>query len=194
MKISNTIKALTAGLMLMGTSVSVVQAEDFSTLASPLSEAPVQMENFGFIAGSWTATSKRFLPDGTQTAEYEGKWEAEFLDEGRVLFDAVTWFSPTGEKVVYDATLRTFSEETGEWEMVYLSSLSSRHSETFQGKFIDGEGHFDAVIGLTPGNSVKAKIRFFDIAEDSFEWAMELSADGGESWFVGETITAKRMQ
>jgi len=194
MKKTNLINSLAASFILIAASVCAVHAEDFSSLAAPLGEAPAQMKDFSFLAGSWTATSKRFLPDGAQTAEYEGKWDAKFLDDGRVLFDAVAWFSPTGEKVLYDATLRTFGVETGEWEMVYLSSLTSRHSETFRGKFSDGEGHFDAVISLSPGNSVTAKIRFFDIAEDSFEWAMELSADGGENWFVGETITAKRIQ
>jgi hypothetical protein len=194
MKISKITCSLVAGLLLAATPAFSVHAqEDFSTLAPPIAEAPAQMKEFGFLAGSWAATSKRFLPDGTQTAEYRGEWDARFVDDGRVIFDAVTWFSPAGEKVLYDATLRTFGMDTGEWEMVYLSSLTSRHSETFRGKFIDGEGHFNADISLSPENSVMARIRFHDIEKDSFEWAMQLSVDGGENWFLGETISAKRV-
>jgi hypothetical protein len=181
------------GMVIAIASVCTVHAEDFSSQAVPLGASPTQMEEFNFVVGSWIATSKRFLPDGTQTAEYKGEWDARFLDDGRVLFDTVTWFSPSGEKVLYDATLRTFSAKTGRWEMVYISSLSTRHSETFRGNFIDGEGRFDADISLSPGKAVKAKIRFYEIKKDSFEWSMQLSADGGKNWFLGETISAKRV-
>ncbi len=77
--------------------------------------------------------------------------------------------------------------------MVWLSSLRPIHSKSFRGQFIDGEGHFDIVVSLTPEQSVIAKIRFFDIKKDSFEWSMQNSTDGGKTWFESEHITAKRV-
>lgn len=57
---------------------------------------------------------------------------------------------------------------------------------------IDGEGDFYTVINLTPDQSIMAKIRFFEIQQDSIEWGMEHSIDGGKTWSIGECISAKR--
>ncbi len=151
------------------------------------------MNNFDFLIGNWTATSKRFLPNGTLEAQYDGTWKAQLVDDGRMLFDEVTWFTPDGEKAFYDATLRTFNPESNQWEMVYLSSVRAIHSQSFRGQFIDGEAHFDIVVNISPEKSIIAKIRFYEITQDSFEWSMESSTDNGKNWFLSEHITVKRI-
>ena len=157
-----------------------------------LGPPPPQMKEFDFVIGSWEATTKSYRPDGTVEAEHKGKLNAEYRSGGRMIIDDFTRLSEDGEELTYAATMRTFCVETNRWEMSFLFALRQDHTESFRGQFIDGEGHFDAVISLTPENSVHAKVRFFDIKQDSFEWSMSHSADGGKTWFVGERISARR--
>ncbi|MEP5295356.1 MAG: hypothetical protein ABJP90_16210 [Paracoccaceae bacterium] len=159
-----------------------------ATLGPP----PAQIKQFDFLIGSWEATTKSYLPDGSLQGEHRGRLTAEYRNGGRMIIDDFVRLSPEGEEISYAATMRTFCEETGMWEMSFLFSLRQEHTSSFRGRFIDGEGHFDAVIALTPESSARAKVRFFDIKQSSFEWSMEHSPDGGESWFVGERISAKR--
>lgn len=158
-----------------------------------IGERPSQMKDFDFLIGNWSLESTRFLPDGTIEGEYKGKWEAQLLDEGRMIFDTVTWYNSDGTVESFYPTLRTFSPKTNKWEMSYMASLRYVHSTSFRGQFIDGEGHFDAEVSIAPGELIKAKIRFYDIKKNSLEWSMKLSPDGGEKWFIAERISAKRV-
>ncbi len=193
MKKNRSKQSLILGFVLFIVSAFPAHAEDLNSKQISLESAPAQMKEFEFLIGNWTAISKRFSPDGSLTGEYNGKWEVQLLDDGRMIFDAVTWFNPDGTKESYFPTLRTFSPKTNKWEMTYMSSLNYMHSQSFRGEFIDGEGHFNALVSITPEQSVLAKIRFFDIKKDSFLWSMKLSGDDGKNWFVAETITAKRI-
>ncbi|NOI67363.1 hypothetical protein [Vibrio sp. 99-8-1] len=169
-----------------------VTAEEVSTAQKSLQPAPVQMKQFEFLIGNWHLSSQRFSPDGALLGKYDGKWEAQYLDEGRMILDQVTWFNQDGSKESYFPTLRTFSPTTNQWEMSYMSSLSYTHSQSFRGQFVDGEGLFDVVVSLTPELSALAKVRFYNIKKDSLEWSMKLSVDGGDTWFLAEKITGKR--
>ncbi len=193
MKKTSFICLFAVGFILTSAFIFTVNAEVNEPAKTSLGPPPVEMEEFHFLVGSWTLMSKRFSPDGTLTGQYKGKWDVQLLDEGRMIFDTVTWFNPDGTKESFYPTLRTFSPETKHWEMTYMSSLNFVHSQSFRGQFIDGEGHFNAIVSLTPEQSVMAKIRFYDIKKNSFEWSMKFSADGGEKWFLGEVITAKRV-
>lgn len=189
-----TLYSLTLGIVLTVASVFTVNADAKNTTQVSLQPAPVQMKQFEFLIGNWTLSSQRFAPDGTLIGQYDGTWEAQYLDEGRMLLDQVTWFNQDGSKESYFPTLRTFSPETNQWEMTYMSSLKYMHSQSFRGQFINGEGHFDLVVSLSPKQSALAKVRFYNIKEDSLDWTMKLSVDGGKTWFLGETITGKRVR
>ncbi len=175
------------------TSVSKAQTFRPGSKQKPTGDRPDQMKDFDFLIGNWDLESTRFLPDGTVKGEYNGYWAAQFIDEGRIIFDTVTWYNSDGTVESFYPTLRTFSSETNQWEMSYMASLRYMHSESFRGQFIDGEGHFDVVVSIAPGKSLKAKVRFYDIKKNSLEWSMKLSPDDGKNWFVAERITAKRV-
>lgn len=162
-------------------------------LAQPdLGPAPPQMKEFDFFMGSWSIISRSLYPDGTPAAEHKGRWDAEYRNGGRMVYDECTRIAPNGEETACGITLRTFCPATDQWEMTFLLSLQQEHPQYFRGKFSEGEGHFEAVINLTPENPIMAKVRFFDIQKDSFEWTMRASFDEGENWFTAEHISAKR--
>ncbi|WP_019617248.1 hypothetical protein [Psychromonas ossibalaenae] len=194
MKKIRSIHLLIMTVVLHAMSIISVSAEEVGSAQVVLKPAPVEMKQFEFLIGHWDLLSQRFAPDGTQTGEYKGKWEAQYLDEGRMVFDQVTWFNKDGSKESYFPTLRTFSPKTNQWEMTYMSSLKYMHSQSFRGQFIDGEGHFDVDVSLTPKQSALAKVRFYNIKKDSMDWVMKFSFDNGKTWFLGEQITAKRVR
>lgn len=173
--------------------VATVPVIDQDSKQTRLESPPSQMEDFDFLIGDWTLKGTRLNPDGTINGEYKGTWNAQFIDDGRIILDNVTWFNSDGTKESFYPTLRTFSPETNRWEMTYMASLSYMHSESFRGQFIDGEGHFDAVVGIAPEKSVKAKVRFYNIKENSLDWSMKFSSDDGKSWFIARKFTAKRV-
>ena len=53
--------------------------------------------------------------------------------------------------------------------------------EAFYGEFVDGEMHIEAH-GSDIRGQYQDRIRFHDIAADSFSWRMSRSYDGGETW------------
>lgn len=160
---------------------------------SILGPPPSKIKEFDFLIGDWKATTKSYAPNRTVQSEGEGKLHAHYVNGGRMIFDDFTRLTQDGEEVSYAATLRTFCEATDEWVMSFIFSLRQEHTESFRGKFVDGEGHFNAILSLTPENSIMAKVRFFDIDKNSFEWSMETSADNGKSWTLTERISAKRI-
>ena len=168
-------------------------AEKSKSAQITLESVPNEMKQFSFLIGKWDLKSQRFSPDGTLTGQYDGTWEGQYLDEGRIILDLVTWFNSDGTKESFFPTLRTFSPKTNQWEMTYMSSQNYAHPESFRGKFVDGEGHFDVVVSLTPEQSALGKVRFYNITKKSLDWSMKLSLDNGKTWFVAEQITGKRV-
>lgn len=154
---------------------------------------PPQMKEFDFFIGNWTAISKTLAPDGTVTAEHKGKWDVEHRNGGRIVFDECTRIAPDGTVTSCAITLRTFCPATDQWEMVFGFSLQPQIPQTFRGRFVDGEGHFDAALEIMPNASILAKVRFYDIQKDSFEWSMHVSLNKGENWFLAERISGKRV-
>lgn len=168
------------------------EAQKINLSRASLGSPPAQMKQFEFLMGNWNVAIKNYQPDGTVESEEKGTWSAECRNGGRMVFDEFTRISSSGEETSYAITLRTFCPETDQWEMTFLFSLQQDHPQFFRGKFVEGEGRFEAVIDLTSERSIPTKIRFFDIRDDRFEWTMKHSVDDGKTWFLGEHISATR--
>lgn len=162
--------------------------------ATPLlAPAPPQMRQFAFMIGIWDVRLTSYKPDGGIDFECDGVWRAEYRNDGRMLLDEFTRLSDDRQEVSYSATLRTFCPETNQWEMTFLFSQQRQIVQSFEGAFIDGEGHFNAVAEVAPGKTVVAKVLFTDIEQNSFQWRMESSLDQGKTWVLGQTMTARRI-
>ena len=157
-----------------------------------LGPPPEQMKEFHFLIGSWSARRKSYSPEGTLLADHPGRLTARYINDGRMIFDDFTKFTEDGEVISYATTVRTFCVETNRWEMQFMFSLQHVHTQSFRGQFIDGEGHFDAIVSATPENAIMAKVRFYDIQKDSFEWSISNTNDGGKTWLIEGRISAKR--
>jgi hypothetical protein len=147
---------------------------------------------FDFLIGNWDVSATRYKEDGSLLFQYKASWSAKYLNEGRMILDDFRAYAPTGQEVSSYVTLRTYSEATHRWEMAGLSALQPALSAEWYGEFKDGEMLLDASGRDPAGNMVKTKIRFFNIANDSFSWESNVSRDEGKTWFRTASLLASR--
>lgn len=154
---------------------------------------PAQSKQFDFLIGEWDTTFKRFAPDGATVAQGRGEWRAQHKFGGRMVEDEYVTFLPDGREISSFITLRTWSPQTEQWEMATLSSHTPAGVTSFSGRQVGGEMHLQ-ISGVDPatGKAATARVRFFNITADGFEWEQLNTADGGATWFRGVLIVATR--
>jgi hypothetical protein len=162
------------------------------SVAAYVKGVPPQSAEFDFLLGEWDAETTRYNPDGTVAIRHRAEWRARHMHGGRILLDDYVAYLPDGTAIGSFATLRTFSEETNQWEMTFLVAHQRQLVGGFVGQRVGDEMHLRATGRDLEGKAVSAKVRFFDITENGFEWEQELSVDGGATWTLDVTISAKR--
>ena len=155
---------------------------------------PVEMQQFAFLLGEWATKQRAYDLEGNIINEASGHWRAKSLVGGRLIMDDFESTLPNGETFSGGTTLRTYSLETERWEMVYLTPLQANLIERFFAHYENGEIHGQAQGKDLEGVEIWAKIRFFNIQDNSFEWDQHFSWDAGQTWFKTMTISAKRQQ
>lgn len=162
-------------------------------VARYLKGASPEGQQFDFLIGDWEVTATRYKEDGSPLFQYKAGWNAKYLNEGRMIVDDFKAYAPTGQAVSSYVTLRTYSEATHRWEMAGLSALQPAASAEWYGELKDGEMLLDASGKDPAGNMVKTKIRFFNIAKNSFSWESKVSRDEGKTWVKSASLLASRV-
>lgn len=147
---------------------------------------------FDFLIGDWDVAATRYKEDGSVLFQYRADWNAKHLNEGRMVMDDFRALGPAGQPVSSYVTLRTYCEATGRWEMAGLAALQPAVAAQWHGTWKDGEMRLDATGADAQGRTVMNKIRFFNIARDSFDWESRTSLDGGQTWALAAALTATR--
>lgn len=150
-------------------------------------------QQFDFLIGDWEVAATRYKEDGSPLFQYRASWNAKYLNEGRMIVDDFKAYAPTGQAVSSYVTLRTYSEATHRWEMAGLSALQPAASAEWYGELKDGEMLLDASGKDSAGIIVKTKIRFFNIAKNSFSWESKISRDEGKTWVKAASLLASRV-
>jgi len=148
---------------------------------------------FDFLIGDWDVAATRYKEDGSTLFQYKASWNAKYLNDGRMIVDDFKAYAPTGQAVSSYVTLRTYSEATHRWEMAGLSALQPAASAEWYGELKDGEMLLDASGKDPAGNLIKTKIRFFNIATNSFNWESRVSRDEGKTWIKTASLLASRV-
>ena len=161
-------------------------------VARYLSGARPESQQFDFLIGDWIVTATRYKEDGSPLFQYKATWNAKYLNEGRMVIDDFKAYAPTGQAVSSYVTLRTYSETNHRWEMAGLAALQPAVNAEWIGHWKDGEMLMSAIGKDPAGNVVRTKIRFFQIAKDSFEWESQVSRDDGRSWSKTASLLASR--
>jgi hypothetical protein len=161
-------------------------------IARYLQGAPAESQQFDFLIGNWVVSATRYGEDGVALFKYEATWNAQYLNEGRMVIDDFQAKSPTGQVVSSFVTLRTYSQDKQRWEMVGLAALQPAVSAEWYGQWQNGEMLTNATGKDPAGNSLRNRIRFFNITGNSFEWESRVSRDEGQTWSRIATLLASR--
>ena len=142
---------------------------------------------FDYLLGDWefTATSKQY-------GKFRGLWSAVRLDEGQIL-DEYRVVGDEGETYYVTTTLRNWNGALDRWELIGADGGAGLQDF--------GTGHWDGkemkieqTFGVAAGTPSTLRIRYYDIAPDTFSWTADRSTDGGKTWVTNfQQIQAKRI-
>ncbi len=142
-------------------------------------------DDFNFMLGEWDADLRRYAPDGSVVADTKGSWVARASFGGRAIEDQLTQYDADGNEVAAAFTVRSYCEETQQWEMVYMWAEQPASSlMAFVGNRVVDEMHLNVQQVGRNGLVMLARLRFFDISENSFSWENTSSIDNGVTWFI----------
>jgi hypothetical protein len=155
--------------------------------------APPEAHQFDFLIGHWNVSATRYKQDGSVLLQYKAHWDAQTLNEGRMILDDFKVLAPSGEPISSFVTLRTYSETTRRWELQGLAALQPSAALEWHGAWQDGQMILDAAGKSPDGKQLRTRIRFFQIERDRFSWESHVSQDGGTTWFRSAALNALRM-
>jgi hypothetical protein len=161
-------------------------------VARYLRGAPSEARQFDFLIGTWDVSATRYKDDGSVLLQYKASWNAQTLNEGRMIMDDFKALAPTGEPISSFVTLRTYSDATRRWELQGLAALQPTAALEWHGIWRDGQMVLDAEGQGPDGKPLKTRIRFFQIEKDRFSWESQVSRDGGRTWFRSASLNAVR--
>jgi hypothetical protein len=155
--------------------------------------APSSAADFAFLVGDWEVEATRYGDDGAELLRHPGRWRAEWLFGGRVLFDAFVGTGPDGAEIGAAATLRTYCQETGRWEMTFLRAGQANRLTSFHGRREGDVMRLEARGLDRRERPLEARVRFFDIRPDAFAWEQESRLVGAKAWYRDAAMRAKRV-
>jgi len=142
---------------------------------------------FDYLLGDWefTATSQQY-------GKFHGLWSAVRLNEGQIL-DEYRVVGDEGETYYVTTTLRNWNGVLDRWELIGADGGAGLQDF--------GTGHWDGkemkieqTFGVAAGTPSTLRIRYYDIAPDTFSWTADRSTDGGKTWVTNfQQIQAKRI-
>lgn len=150
---------------------------------------PAELGEVAFMLGTWKTDAFQFR----QTADQPWQTSTATMKIERILGGAAhrSHLSSTvmGTELEGDATL-TFNRETGKWQSVWVDGMSAYQVMT-EGSFQD-----DALVlegaDRYQGESYELRDTTRKISDRELEWTMEMSTDGGVTWFTSMQATYRK--
>ena len=162
-------------------------------VARYLKGPPPEMAQYAFFVGAWNCTLHLPVPGAAEPLVLRAEWRARWVHAGRMLVDDLTVFLPDGREVLGWLNLRTFSEETGCWEISGQRALAPGSGVSTRGRWRDGEMHLDFATERE-GRTVQHAVRFHEITEDSFAWEWTQRGPEDGDWQPFASIAARRLE
>lgn len=168
----------------------LVSAADVVAYRSAVSE---RASDFAFLVGEWAVDVTRFADDGSEAMQTTGRWSAAWQFAGRLLLDRFVSYAPDGEEMGAAATLRTWCEETGRWEMTFLYAARPDRVASFVGERVGDEMHLVAHGRDQKERRVEVRVRFHEIGPEAFSWEQRSRLAEGGDWFLDARMRARRI-
>src|SRR5258707_857322 len=142
---------------------------------------------FDYLLGDW-----EFTGTNQQYGKIQGLWSAVRLDKGQLL-DEYRVVGDEGETYYVTTTLRNWNGALDRWELIGADGGAGLQDF--------GTGHWDGkemkieqTFGVAAQTPSIWRIRYYNIAPDTFSWAADRSVDGGKTWRTNfQQLEAKRI-
>ncbi len=171
---------------LLGAAVTPAVAQDDSATAGmemPPMGPPDELAECGWMVGTWTGNSQmRMGPDEEWMESPSTITYSTMLDGGAIWME---YESPPmmGMPMPFKGVgIQTYDRMANEWQMTWTDNMSCRTS-IYTGTSSENETVMEGK-ELYQGMEVLTKITTYNESPESFDWKMENSYDGGETWFV----------
>jgi len=163
-------RALQVGLLLMALNATA-QTGDSGELPSG--------DELDFFLGAWDLVSESLQRDGSYSSQRARSDVYRILD-GNMLQDDFRLLADDGSVVFRGTSLRGFLPREGHWSIKWImvgepGMTDIRANWTGEELVMEGEG-YDGM------GEFLERARYFDISEDSYEFVLSRSYDGGETW------------
>lgn len=152
--------------------------------ASACMEGPLQQ--FGRYIGNWNIEDMQLGPDGEWHAGDGARWNWVCLGKGTAVQDF--WLAPDGN---VGTNLRTWNADERLWDIAWAIGTQPGFAH------IQARPQADGTIVMhykSPLPDPLRRVTFFPPDEDGWNWRLEYSRDGGETWYEVYRIRATRSE
>jgi hypothetical protein len=160
----------------------------------PSADRAGKMDLYGRFVGSWDLDVTQIAEDG-KARRRNGEWHFGWALEGRAIQDV--WIVPTrgesrhGDAVAnvnsYGTTLRVYDPRIDAWQIQWTDPVT----QNYLAMIGRADGNDIVQLGARPDGHL-IRWSFSEIAEDSFRWRGEVSADKGANWRLNVEFRARR--
>lgn len=153
-------------------------------------DAPPETHQFASLLGSWEIDDYQLGADGNWQAGAGANWHWYTILDGFAIQD--DWVAPILDaqgkitRYQHGTNIRTYNPQKKRWEMAWISN-TGQQVDTFTATKVDNTIVMSGVF-----NGRDAKITFYDLKQDSFQWKLEFKSDKGE-WSEVYRISGKRI-
>jgi hypothetical protein len=163
---------------------AMAQDSSITTYGERNESAPEELDVFSFLIGKWEGSGKTHLPDGT-VAEYDGlTWIGRYIFDGMAIADELHTPLPDGSPGM-GITFRYFDPENEHWIVEFLNVSNSfiRRQVNAESGSVELDGTTVIVVSESDRSIIREYYRV--LAGDRFDYSIDLSNDGGETWNRG---------
>lgn len=170
-------------------------AKQNNTLFNP--DAPTELTHWNKMLGSWITTEESLQANGSGWKDAgTAEWHFFPAMNGWAVRDE--YFSPPLSENVEQSSkrqigtnLRVFDKDKQLWLMAWMTKAGNTVD------LYSAKSDSNQIVMLSKQKTPQgyyARITFFDMQADSFEWKLEWSKDGSNSWFEVHRIHGKRVK
>ena len=170
-------------LMLTAVAVAEDKADTGSQDSMPPMGPPPEITELAHMVGTWdVAMQSKWNPEDTAWTQTAGVCTYEYVAAGAAL--AMTFTADMMGMPFEGYQLLCFDRMTGKWQSTWTDNMAARITWYEGDPMKDGKL---VLIGdeLMEGKTMPTRITTYNITEDSFDWMMETSFDGGKTFFLG---------
>ncbi|MBN1211372.1 MAG: DUF1579 family protein [candidate division Zixibacteria bacterium] len=178
-------------VLFTGATSLTAQDEPPSGEGMPPMGPPPEMQELTGLVGTWDVVMKsKWDPNDTVWTETKGVCEFKFVAGGAALM-----MDYRGEMMgmpFEGLSIECFDRETGKWQSVWTDNVGARIT-LYEGV---KEGGKVMMVGeeMWQGQKSLGRITTYNLTDNSFDWMMESSLDGGETFAIMATAKYTKRQ